>query len=1858
MKKIKKIINFILVLIALCLGSIVFSKTVSAIPAWNGGTTSGMPSCAISSGATGYFPQSIGASIAYCDDQDSAVRWGAVDTNTYYPNAAEYGPGTIYANVGDALQRDAEYKALQSAKRTYSGSDYRNVSVTLKSIGNGAVNVTPAAHNHTGITLDFNRDVLAFTSDEQDQQEAQLNRAKTAIKGWMQRKFNELGRERKPQPLLTHYDYHSDYSISINWMEGPKIATVGTGWGGSSYSVTRRWSSNSSGSNDFDGIMNAYIFNGGNSVLTSRERTGTFSVFDIQTASWLQNDHEGSHRGYNADGSGSPTLSQGTSAGYTLYAEAKNFYNFNTRLNASGGYVNMTSMSKNETQVFVNRSNNRANDEYIVGPFTVTYPHYANISYIKDITLETSGENGNTTLSYLSGQYQIITATGNAYPESGEKFWVRFNARTTKYPTSLTVKPTFEYTSYVASAYSRLEGTGTSSEGGSRIYMYRGYIITMNRWYEFSVGYQKKGPNVGAGWYCTGPGGGPYATEDDALNHNAGAHRPWGGWHCNGTIYYSEGTPTWNDASASLTIGYTLIQACIKMDTTDYEVDDEQEVRTVEGGNPDSGYTGATRAGKAQASRNVTVDLTMGIGGYTWVDGTAGKESQYNGKRGDSQDKAMSGVAVILHQRKPDGAESIKASTKTGSNGYYSFYGLNALYTYYVEFRYNGQYYQPTKYKSTSWINSSKGTDIKSDRANLNAKFAEIKSYPQNYSGGQVYTRTYLKSAGLIDDFGNPTGNNQYVNDCMMSSYTGNNVNGKNFEYYPIYNKFVIGNTINGVNKASPARDSSGNYINVYSMLYNGEYNNLYINQGYVLRETVDLALHKDIYSSNLEIKGRTETYKYNKNDGLSDEGFWDINTQISDAYLSNAYKNAKSQGATSSEKMYNQTDYTREIFKEDYNFKVNTNTYGSDILDRTGMTSAEDELRIYVTYKIVVRNQSDAISSQITELVDYFDKEYKLIESSNNVAREQKYKPYLGDRKGNKIKDVVTSSSSKYRATEKQTSYYNKTYITGFDDVLLDPDTGKELYIYITFRVNNDASGYVILDESTSDGNTRGNKVGDGDVQKDGNREITTPKQNIVEINGYKTYYGSRATSPNGEYKTGNVAGLVDIDSVPGNLTNIDGIPFENGQINSNTFEDDTSKGPNIRIRLNRTNVREINGTVFEDERTVTEKNAQIGDGTRGNDETGINGVTVQLIELFKDSSGNLITGSDGKPLEKEWRTMKSGDKTIQSFIIDNQAININRNYMVENDGQYCFKSFAPGNYIVRFIYGDGKESVLGTKATNYKTGETNQENNITEFLKRVDSSYKQRADSSNGYNSSNRENVGLNKKSYNGQDYKSTTYQIGVANGVGSYQNVSTGAYNYDFDAASTGLYSDAKDIYNRRLEVNSESQTLTNNIAEIESSFEYISPYYNSLGDNEKKTLIENFLTQFYDKTKMTAETGVISIELEYNRKEDGTKNDNYINVLNNIGNSNYSKNGYYEVKDVDFGLVQRPQSSLKLTKQIANVKVVLSNGNVLFDASAKASNVMWIEGQPAHGQDSLNTYTTDKNYRKENQNEKTVSGRSNLMKMPVVRTANNKGRIQLTVDAELMHGATLQVSYIITVANVGEVDYSDAKFYYMGVEDDQNRNIVKTKVDTIVDYVGAQLTNAGRETRNNQQFNASLNPDWEKVEKDTLISQGLINSRLGTSADKYTTIVKTKDNSSVVKELVPILVDATSAQIKGKWEQNPLKVLGTVSSTKSVTGVSLVLSQMISQDNSSDDLTYNNIAEIVKTSNISGRRMSYSVVGNQDPTQEPYEIDAATPQEIVMLPPFGQNTIYYVLSLIVGIILIVGLAMVILILRRKN
>ena len=72
MKKLKNCIKIIITLLILTIGSVAFSKIVDS---WSGSLTRGMPSYS-SNKITGYFPQAVVSSgVAYCDDQDAAVRW-------------------------------------------------------------------------------------------------------------------------------------------------------------------------------------------------------------------------------------------------------------------------------------------------------------------------------------------------------------------------------------------------------------------------------------------------------------------------------------------------------------------------------------------------------------------------------------------------------------------------------------------------------------------------------------------------------------------------------------------------------------------------------------------------------------------------------------------------------------------------------------------------------------------------------------------------------------------------------------------------------------------------------------------------------------------------------------------------------------------------------------------------------------------------------------------------------------------------------------------------------------------------------------------------------------------------------------------------------------------------------------------------------------------------------------------------------------------------------------------------------------------------------------------------------------------------------------------------------------------------------------------------------------------------------------------------------------------------------------------------------------------------------------------------------------------------------------------------------
>ena len=1161
------------------------------------------------------------------------------------------------------------------------------------------------------------------------------------------------------------------------------------------------------------------------------------------------------------------------------------------------------------------------------------------------------------------------------------------------------------------------------------------------------------------------------------------------------------------------------------------------------------------------------------------------------------------------------------AATTTDENGYYEFYGLNSMYNYYVKFTYNGQYYEPTKYNANrddeNWDNNSKGMDVADERNIFNAKFRDIGSAPENLlePAAEMHTRAELKEQGLIDDFGNIVGEvsedgtrestDTYVNESMMDSYTCNGT--KKMDLYPNIDVFV-----NDDKKHSLLETSQ-----VLDLIESKDVKTLYadpdvmrhVNQGLVEREIVDLALRKDVYKATLEINGEVEEYTYDKRNSVIYEGCWDIKGR------NNGY--------------YNQ-NYTREIYREDYSYKVDDYSNLGIASNLLGL-SQDSELKVFITYRFTIRNSSYGIATAVTEVVDYYDPDFTPVPERS----------YLGDKDGKSIGSITLNEKSRYsESTMKKMDGYNTIYVTGSniyssakDDVatagcfpLSDPDKNKDIYFYVTFEVKKDANRNILLDNDSG-------------------------KENVAEINGYKSYYGIKAVAPNfgntqamAEFVRGDIAGIPDTDSTPGNLREID----------TSKFEDDTDKAPNIKITLNRQNVRTIKGTVWEDKRTEEVNNAMVGNGKRDDGETGINGVRVQLVELKEKSNGD---GVDGTRYEYIWKEVKTGDTSQTLSTVIPRRGNVTFSDLTSQGigtGEYLFQGLIPGEYIVRFIYGSTDETVLSEQAIDYKTGKTIT-NPVTQKL---------------GYNGE----TTINQKSYNGNDYKSTSYQVEseLFNGVGAYRNNTSGSYKYNFEEADGKNQSDAKDIMkdmdysnlasiiesigNWRLKVAKNPQNLksidhtreivekysngdvTNELAEILASYEHL-PSSESKARENLDTFIKN--------TYMVAETGIIDMKYEYNREESGTSSTG----KGNIGSSNDDEQGgHYVLEKLDFGLVERPKAQLKVTKQVTNVKMTLANNSVLFDAVEKATNVLWMD-HTAHGQDTKNVYSTNKNYK------------NYLMLNPIVRSkAASKGKVQLTMDQELMHGATLQITYAITVANVGEVDYKEDQFYYTGKVGDTS-TIVKTNPRKLIDYVGTQVhewddRDDNTATRNNLQFSSELNPEWQVIDKDNVLGS-LVNKKYESGVKKYTKdhIIVTE---AISKDLIPLIADNSKAKdnIAKEFKENPMNALETVNASQSVSGVQLILTQMITQDNTDDDKTYNNMVELVTTKNTVGRKMAYSIVGNQDPTIEPYEIDADDSQDVVILPPFGNTPIFYVLISAVAFILIAGITITIVVLKKHK
>lgn len=393
----------------------------------------------------------------------------------------------------------------------------------------------------------------------------------------------------------------------------------------------------------------------------------------------------------------------------------------------------------------------------------------------------------------------------------------------------------------------------------------------------------------------------------------------------------------------------------------------------------------------------------------------------------------------------------------------------------------------------------------------------------------------------------------------------------------------------------------------------------------------------------------------------------------------------------------------------------------------------------------------------------------------------------------------------------------------------------------------------------------------------------------NMAEIAEYTTTCAEGQT----EY----TRGLIDKDSAPGsadkeqvrttdtvnqNTATTKGNPttveyyFGGNDLSKLKYEDDTYATPTLYF-VKDGSQRTIEGFVFED-KTTTDSQTRIktGNGILDEGEVGVYGATVQLIEV--DNAGEPIA------IRYECDTNK--------------------------DGYFSFSGYLPGNYIIRYYYGNTTDTVL-----------------------------------KNTLNDGNDETI-INAKSYNGEDFHATnnSNKVEDANGNIIVNNIlnTTADFWYVYNEG-IGI-STATDNTARRITVSGnvtdfidEQMTVLNNMRDGKSVEDSKVTYRVTKEDGTTENLtvtVDNII----EKTWMFADTKPMVFTIE---KTELVK-DNDGNVT---GTAQRTTFGEYKITDMNFGIAEVPVTTVDLQKDVKSFTLTDSTGNNIIARAAKDSEGKW-------------------------------------------------------------------------------------------------------------------------------------------------------------------------------------------------------------------------------------------------------------------------------------------------------------------------
>lgn len=222
-----------------------------------------------------------------------------------------------------------------------------------------------------------------------------------------------------------------------------------------------------------------------------------------------------------------------------------------------------------------------------------------------------------------------------------------------------------------------------------------------------------------------------------------------------------------------------------------------------------------------------------------------------------------------------------------------------------------------------------------------------------------------------------------------------------------------------------------------------------------------------------------------------------------------------------------------------------------------------------------------------------------------------------------------------------------------------------------------------------------------------------------------------------------------------------------------------------------------------------------------------------------------------------------------------------------------------------------------------------------------------------------------------------------------------------------------------------------------------------------------------TSSKDKVVIEATSPKIDIQLEYTKQQEYQITNNQLKELKT------------NCTGMNFGIIERPHTEIKLYKNIKNIKLTLSNGTTI------------INGNPQN--QNISPYVTN----------------------------INEGYAKIETDYINLYGSTISLEYNLTISNESEEDYATEEYYKTGNKN--NEQAVETAITKIIDYTSNKTCNYIGSSEN-----VELTENYENSEgytKENYYEEGVLEH----NKNYKTQLLKTEE-----QKLLPKSVDKEKSQ----------------------------------------------------------------------------------------------------------------------------